>query len=138
MSLDNLLKAKEQYLKTVKESGQETLRQEFQEFFAANPTIQAIGWNQYTPYFNDGEACVFSTHGFYYLPSGNPITIDEDTTIDEEIWVYSWGSDEVSKNVSALEKKLEQVEDILESVFGDHVQVIATPDKFFISECSHD
>lgn len=27
----------------------------------ADPTIHSFGWHQYTPYFNDGEPCVFST-----------------------------------------------------------------------------
>jgi hypothetical protein len=28
-----------------------------------DPTIEWFGWRQYTPYFNDGEPCVFSVHG---------------------------------------------------------------------------
>jgi hypothetical protein len=29
----------------------------------AVPGIEAIKWRQYTPYFNDGDACEFSIHG---------------------------------------------------------------------------
>lgn len=32
------------------------------ELFAAHPKLDSIGWSQYTPYFNDGDACVFSAH----------------------------------------------------------------------------
>jgi hypothetical protein len=30
-----------------------------------DPTIASFGWHQYTPYFNDGEPCVFHTYGFW-------------------------------------------------------------------------
>lgn len=36
----------------------------FIEFFEKNPTVGAISWTQYTPYFNDGESCEFSRHEF--------------------------------------------------------------------------
>lgn len=29
------------------------------EFFARNPSVVAIRWTQYTPYWQDGDACVF-------------------------------------------------------------------------------
>lgn len=32
----------------------------FKTFFEQYPEIKAVGWNQYTPYFNDGEPCEFS------------------------------------------------------------------------------
>lgn len=32
------------------------------EFFAANPNVIGISWRQYTPYFNDGDECVFSVN----------------------------------------------------------------------------
>jgi len=30
--------------------------------FDKYPQIETIGWNQWAPYFNDGEACVFSVY----------------------------------------------------------------------------
>lgn len=30
-----------------------------EKLFEAHPVIQNFGWNQYTPYFNDGEPCEF-------------------------------------------------------------------------------
>jgi hypothetical protein len=46
-----------------------------------DPEIHDFGWTQYTPYFNDGEVCVFSAGGFWVrtvtdvAPS---IKVDED------------------------------------------------------------
>lgn len=41
------------------------------ELFAENPTLVSFGWTQYTPYFNDGEQCVFSCNGSYPTVSVN-------------------------------------------------------------------
>src|SRR5271167_2490401 len=35
------------------------------ELFNENPTLMAFGWTQYTPYFNDGEECVFRCNSDY-------------------------------------------------------------------------
>ena len=35
------------------------------ELFNENPTLTSFGWNQYTPYFNDGDECVFRCNGSY-------------------------------------------------------------------------
>lgn len=32
-----------------------------------DPFIVRFGWHQYTPYFNDGDPCVFSVYGFWVL-----------------------------------------------------------------------
>lgn len=49
--------------------GSEKMAQRTQEEFAAilqpvldDPTIAWVSWLQYTPYFNDGDPCVFNTH----------------------------------------------------------------------------
>lgn len=51
-----LLKAKMQA------EGQDALKEAFSSFFAAHPQARAIVWTQYTPYFNDGDACTFSVN----------------------------------------------------------------------------
>jgi len=28
------------------------------EIFEKHPKVESFGWNQYTPYFNDGDTCV--------------------------------------------------------------------------------
>lgn len=46
--------------KLMQEQGKEALKEAFKEFFAAHPEATAVVWTQYTPYFNDGDACTFS------------------------------------------------------------------------------
>jgi len=40
---------------------QEAFREVTKEFFNETP-VQAVIWTQYTPYFNDGEECVFGVN----------------------------------------------------------------------------
>lgn len=46
---------------------------EFLELFnavMADPVIEKIVWEQYTPYFNDGDPCEFGVHGLEVYPYG--------------------------------------------------------------------
>ena len=61
------------------------------EFFDKNPAVTMIVWNQYTPYFNDGEECVFNVHE----PNFTNCPLDEKDDINkwgeydgdnEEVW----------------------------------------------------
>lgn len=51
----------------------------FKTFFNLYPEIEAVAWNQYTPYFNDGEPCVFGV-GFLF---GLSKSSDEDFDVDD-------------------------------------------------------
>lgn len=39
-----------------------------------DPTIASFSWSQYTPYFNDGETCVFSVNGELSVTLADDIT----------------------------------------------------------------
>ncbi len=41
---------------------QESMKADFEAFFAATPLVHAITWTQYTPHFNDGDPCTFSVN----------------------------------------------------------------------------
>lgn len=58
---DQYTSIKEEYMKTIKEKGTQLVKLVFAEFFKENPEIFYVGWTQYTPYFNDGDECVFRT-----------------------------------------------------------------------------
>lgn len=65
-NINNLIaekNAKLDELKSLYHEGLKVLAKDlFKEFFALNPSIEAILWHQYTPYFNDGETCTFDVH----------------------------------------------------------------------------
>ena len=49
----------------MKAAGEKAVREAVKEFLAACPEVKRLRWTQYTPYFNDGEECIFDVHGVY-------------------------------------------------------------------------
>lgn len=98
------------------------------------PEVTALRWRQYTPYFNDGEPCVFS--------AGEPeikATFTGPNDGDyEDGFVGTWGLPHLevpssalvlSDSLSALEAGLTSgaFDNALIDLFGDHAEVIIQP-----------
>src|ERR1044072_5669755 len=50
--------------------------------FADNPIIESFAWTQYTPYFNDGEPCIFSVKRDYNIyVNGEPFEVWKDSVV---------------------------------------------------------
>lgn len=120
----------------------------------AVPGVEAIIWDQYTPYFNDGEPCEFSVN--------DPRIVFEGADEDDEYSDYgdgsvdSWSLDYYrEKNPEYLPKaalaltneeteelrnalNFSPFEDVLEANFGDHAQVTATREGFNVEYYEHD
>jgi len=45
-----------------KKTSQEYMKEAFINFFTKTPEVQLVTWQQYTPYFNDGDSCKFSVN----------------------------------------------------------------------------
>ena len=73
----------------------------FQEFFKAFPEIKMIAWTQYTPYFNDGEACVFDIKDFEFILDMDSALVRDDIKklyeriADEHDGNYGYGEADV-------------------------------------------
>jgi len=48
------------------------------QFFDACPEVKSVFWTQYTPYFNDGEACEFSVYDKYFTLFGAEADYDDE------------------------------------------------------------
>lgn len=113
------------------------------EFIKANPQVTAIKWTQYTPYFNDGDACVFRVQDPEFFFDG--MDHDEDEG-HGAWWLGREGCDVLPEKASqetrtaciALAKALGEINEALEELFGDHVQVIVTKDGVSVDEYEHD
>ena len=145
------------------------------KFFQLYPEVAAITWTQYTPYFNDGDACEFSVYEPSFLSA-------EDLENKSDIELYNYSSwqepssyvyekvankdnrygnlqdyiDEIEKyeklknelgprlqEIQLGVKKFESLfkkidDDTMEALFGDHVEVTATPKGIDVDEYSHD
>ena len=65
-SFDRIKQVRAEYLDLVKTEGKKALKEFVKEFFdATGGTVKALRWRQYTPYFNDGDACEFHVHDAY-------------------------------------------------------------------------
>jgi hypothetical protein len=147
-----------------KEEIQTKLKTEFKKIistlFEQNPKLNAIVWTQYTPYFMDGDPCVFSvgevsftnatgddlndiSYGQYDGENEDVVCLStytslDSTWIDEKTKVYA---EEIDFNLCVQLGKLmesNEMEEVMLATFGDHVKVIATRDGFDIQEYDHD
>lgn len=123
--------------------GKKAFREACADLFASHPGLGKFGWTQYTPYFNDGEPCVFSVGDLcMFSCDGMPTsTLSEDEEEDEDDyfsgpwreratgeWRYADGWSESA--LLALEAckeivdALGNMEETAMLAFGDHVKVI--------------
>jgi hypothetical protein len=143
----------------------ESLQELFDKAWEAGVT--GIAWNQYTPYFNDGDTCVFSIHADGRIYSEVPITkgqIDNAPTWElegdedeDDVWreardrEFYWNSNEDNGyreiEITTAGKAAAAVFDALNSGhyrnvcqdnFGDHAKIVATPDAFYVESFEHD
>lgn len=157
--------------KAVKKEFQEKALQTFKElmvdFFNENPGIKAVKWAQYSPYFNDGEECVFSVN--------SPTFTNAEGEDLDEVSVYGdydgdndeiWATDNISYVLGDSGKKYyekeqnlinsggginveycnyfseliqsSELEDIFYDTFGNHAQVTVTKDGIDVDDYDHD
>lgn len=153
--MEEMISLKDNYEKMVKTKGQEIVDLLVKEFLDKHPDVDGLNWAQYTPYFNDGDACVFHI-GEIYLVLNDPHSpvLKEGSTSDfgdNRYDSYNIDADYDYKTKTAtgpqaalamdlreLEKTLNQFEDVLLAVFDDHVQVEVTRSGYEVDDYSHD
>lgn len=54
----------------------EVLTDAVAQLFDKHPIVEKIFWTQYTPYFNDGDACEFSRHDIFFTLVGDEDACD--------------------------------------------------------------
>jgi hypothetical protein len=125
----------------------EQIKPLLQQFITEHPQVSAVQWRQYTPYFNDGETCVFNVHEPTFQFGG----VEEGGDYDEgfhELWgdYNSDYNDDIREGCSQetyiaciqLARDLSNMEDELEVLFGDHVKVTVTAAGVEVEEYDHD
>lgn len=135
----------------------DNLFDEFREYiFDKYPLLNSFGWTQYTPYFNDGETCVFyanidyliindeyaeDSNWFYNMNvidwgKWNPITKSYHGRIEEPNEKYNQilfdAHDEIVSFLSNFDN------DFFLNKFGDHAEIIVTKSGTDISDYDHE
>lgn len=84
------------------------------QLFSKHQCLKVIQWSQYTPYFNDGDECVFTVNEIFYTvkePSGS----DHETWYSEsDEWIGAVPSDYMFENAEKYRKNLN------DSPWGDY------------------
>ena len=156
----SILREKQEGIKKLKEEMLEESNKIFTEMtkviFEEHPKIKSFGWNQYTPYFNDGETCTFSANVDYIYINGT--CVDDSDWVSEKIitnygtWnrvkkVYEGRTEIPNLNYdSELVKSTDNIieflrnfdEDFFMSQFGDHAEVTVTLEGVSVDEYEHD
>lgn len=126
------LKAK--YKKEAKAKGAKLVKEELTELFNSFPKLQAIRWRQYTPYFNDGEECIFHFREIEAKADGLTKWVDSNG-FTESIDEYDAT---LELAINKINKEFEGIEDVLKEAFGDHQEVTVSRDGDSIKVESED
>lgn len=126
--------------------------------------IEEFGWTQRTPYFNDGDACVFSAFDFWVRTAGGPKPeqddadeYDDDDHEDLSVGYGThpvlggsegWGEDRryvgeheaIWRKAKALDDAIDDghFDDVLLKLFGDHCKVKVRRDGITVDHYDHD
>lgn len=144
----NKIEAKRRELQAAQKAFQAELQASiggiFENFFAAHPDVEIISWRQYTPYFNDGEACEFGVYEPEFFFEGE---WDENERYNEghSSWSFSRGAETDSRFSAQLKADWNGISDLIQgdedsmlAIFGDHVTVTVTRDGITVDEYDHD
>lgn len=126
-------------------------------FFDETPDIKCIHWTQYTPYWNDGEECYFSVNDICYDINRHDSNNDDDIDysyegdrfvvdsykpdpedVEEELKLYP-NRDQAIKNFKSIKTLIHSIpEDVMQTIFGDHVEVFIDRDGVRTEEYEHE
>lgn len=128
--------------KEFQEKASSAMKEAFTDFFMNNPNVMGIAWTQYTPYFNDGDECIFNVNEAYFTLN-NVKPEDFSGCYDEENFHDSWSAKQNSIDHAAevlnFWKELMTIPDeVFKETFGDHVEIYATREGFKVEEYDHD
>lgn len=107
--------------------GKQLINEHFSEFFKQNPGVTCVNWVQYTPTFNDGDACEFTVGELIF----------SNTLPEDREGLRLWGNEEYTMDTSPLDLcrliSHPLMEPILKDRFGNCVTIWATRDGFEVS-----
>lgn len=130
-ALQELSTIVDEHNKLLREKGEIAVKDALKAFLEKHPVIDSVKWQQYTPYFNDGEPCTFGVHTPYVVIEGNEYGDYGEFDLDKE-------HKDIQADLNQLEGAFGKLEDVMQAVFGDHVEVTVTRTSIEIDDYSHD
>jgi hypothetical protein len=99
------------------------------DIFERHPKLESFGWSQYTPYFNDGETCVFYANIDYLYINGNGC---EDSEWYSDVNVVNWGT------WNSTTRKYEGREEVPNPNYDPELKLACDELSQFLSNFDHD
>lgn len=105
-------------------------RDQFKKIFEENPDLNSVSWTQYTPFWQDGDPCEFSSNYRYCSINNDGDDGDDDKNLS-----------------SARNKEIRGVirdfvgsfgHEALLLMFGDHAKVIVSREGLSVEEYDHE
>lgn len=133
--LDKQVELKEKF----RQQGKKALATAFKEVFDDYPQVESIRWSQYTPYFNDGDACYFGRNDFTIR-----LLDEKEGAGDYEDGYRDEFDQDLPKVLRELLRDLDKnlsgdaADELFLDLFGDHVQVTATRTGFTTEAYEHE
>lgn len=121
------------------------------DFFKLVPSVKRVVWTQYTPYFADGDTCVFSVNEptFYnFLSEEEDFDEDHDEKEVSQQWeLDSWSlrkfadyglTEEELRVLQFLTDIITNNDDFMLELYEDHTEVTLTAEGIETDYCEHD
>lgn len=142
--------------KVLQERANVAIRAEADILFSAYPEIRAISWTQYTPYFNDGDACHFSVNELEFesfdwgkLSGKTQEEIEGDSEDDWHEFTpiydlkYTPRAEDpylvaMYNDLESFEEGLQAIPELLEIIYDDHVQVYVSREGIEVQDYEHE
>lgn len=151
MSLKNLSQKIQEIKAQAQKEGKALISKAAKALFTKYPELQAIYWTQYTPYFMDGDECVFGINDINGYAGELPKNDDGDTMDFDELFNeehHNLGSVYPKDNtythqalVDAFDNFVSEIYsagEVMQDALGDHCSVLITRDGITIEEYEHD
>lgn len=118
--------------KQMLEQSREAFKEMASELFSTYPQMTEFSWEQYTPYWNDGDPCEFSVREYTARINGSCLDYGEEpNNMDQK------SLETATKSVTTFISMFD--EDVMLDMFGDHAQVTVYRDgKAEVESCAHD
>lgn len=128
----------------MKTAAKKLFTEESKALFKKHPGLESFSWQQYTPYFADGDPCTFGVYNDspYIEFDGDPQEGEEEYDEDafQDGYYVEDGDKSPKANAARDVAHLLGVfaEEDYENMFGDHVRVTVTSKGATTEEYSHD
>lgn len=145
------------------ESFRQSLNEMASNIFIAIPKLKTIHWHQFTPYFNDGDECIFNVRTMFFynhIPTQYIRDLydyeeaqEENPNKSDTDWCFELDTYSLDKNlekaksflsieevnfIEKFSKTIRSNKEFVKEIFGDHCIVIFNQDGITIKDyCDH-